>query len=136
MAATDDDGSAGARGTNEVHLVGRVAGEPDVRTLPSGDSVVLIRLVVDRPAGRVATPRAPSVDTIDCALWTSALRRRSGVLRPGAIVDVRGAVRRRFWRGAAGLPQSRYEVEVSAFRVLRAGPRPRVLGAAEDDDSG
>ena len=35
---------------NEVHLRGRVSGLPETRALPSGDTVVLVRLVVPRLA--------------------------------------------------------------------------------------
>ena len=40
----------GGEWVNEVHLVGRVSSEPEERELPSGDVVVLFRLVVPRPA--------------------------------------------------------------------------------------
>jgi single-strand DNA-binding protein len=103
---------------NEVRLVGRVSTAPTSRELPSGDRVTLLRVVVDRPAA-ARRPRAPSVDTVECALWTAALRRRAERLPPGAQVEVQGALRRRFWRTPGG-PASRYEVEVSALRRLPA----------------
>ncbi len=36
-------------GVNEVRLVGRVSGMPEVRAMPSGDEVVQLRVVVRRP---------------------------------------------------------------------------------------
>ena len=42
--------AAAGEWVNEVHLVGRVSSEPEERELPSGDVVVLFRLVVPRPA--------------------------------------------------------------------------------------
>ena len=38
---------------NEVHLVGRVSAEPVPVVLPSGESVVTVRVVVDRPGRRL-----------------------------------------------------------------------------------
>ena len=57
---------------NQVQLVGRLAAAPVERLLPSGDAVAQFRVVVPR-TGRTTRP---GVDTIDCAAWTVALRRR------------------------------------------------------------
>jgi single-strand DNA-binding protein len=107
--------------SNEVHLVGRLAAAPVSRELPSGDLVVTFRLVVARvPVTRTAATRSPTVDTIDCAAWTKAAQRSVRAWEPGDIVDVQGALRRRFWRSPRG-PSSRSEVEVSkARRATRA----------------
>jgi single-strand DNA-binding protein len=109
--------AASAEHRNEVLLVGRVAAEPLPTELPSGDLVVTVRLVVERPrppAGRGARTR---VDTLTCAAWTARLRRAVARWSEGDVVEVSGALRRRFWR-AAGAPQSRYEIELTAARRL------------------
>jgi single-strand DNA-binding protein len=104
---------------NEVHLVGRVAAAPASRVLPSGDTVTLLRLVVDRPPGTRRGVRGPSNDTLDCAIWTARIRQRAERLEPGSVVEVDGALRRRFWRTAGGAA-SRYEVEVRSLRRVAA----------------
>jgi single-strand DNA-binding protein len=102
--------------SNEVHLVGRLAAEPVSRELPSGDLVVTFRLIVTRDrTTRAAAARSATVDTIDCAAWTKAAQRSVRAWEPGDVVDVRGALRRRFWRSPHG-PSSRSEVEVSSAR--------------------
>lgn len=90
---------------NTVELSGRVSGEPEVRELPSGDSLVTLRLVVARPKGG-------PVDTIDLACWSAAARRSAGRVTDGDRVHVVGALRRRFFRTPGGAA-SRYEVEVT-----------------------
>lgn len=111
-----------AEAVNQVHLVGRVAAPAASRILPSGDTVTVLRLVVDRPPpSRRSQPRAPTTDTVDCAIWTARLRQRAAALSPGTIVEVDGALRRRFWRSGSG-PVSRYEVEVAGLRRLPTGP--------------
>jgi single-strand DNA-binding protein len=101
---------------NEVHLRGRWVGTRE-RELPSGDVVVVARVVVPRPGG--------GVDTLACAVWTPALRRRVMRLADGCLVDVTGSLRRRFWRTPVGA-SSRYEVEVSRLRRLGStGSRQR-----------
>jgi len=113
--AAMDAAGASVAGVNEVTVGGRISGSPVERELPSGDTVVQLRLVVPRsvPRRRVGEGGA-TVDTIDVACWTKALQRKAVRLKPGDLVTVRGALRRRFWRSAAG-PASRYEVEVTAL---------------------
>lgn len=107
---------------NEVRLSGRISAIGEPSTLPSGDVVVNLRLVVPRehPVGRSGgTPeaRSPGVDTIDVACWTPATRRAAGRVGIGGMAEVTGVLRRRFFR-TGGRPGSRYEVE--ATRVRRA----------------
>lgn len=109
---------------NEVRLRGRVSGDPETRTLPSGDVVVLVRVVVPREAhgrssatGGRSAQRRTTVDTLDCAIWRGDLRRRASRWVDGDRVELTGALHRRFWRSGAGVA-SRYEVEVSAARRL------------------
>ncbi len=109
---------------NEVVLAGRLAAAPEVRTLPSGDLLTSFRLVVGRPpaargrSGREPSPRPVPVDTLDCVAWRSAVRRSASGWLPGDILEVTGALRRRFWRSPGGTA-SRCEVEVVAARRLR-----------------
>lgn len=107
---------------NEVLLVGRVSGAPQERELPSGDRLVSWRVVLDRPPSRrsTTTSRSPTIDTVDCVAWTSAVRRTARGLGDGDVVSVQGALRRRFWRAGAAAA-SRTEVEVEALRRLRRG---------------
>lgn len=111
---------------NEVVLVGRVPAAPEERELPSGDVLVTWRVVVGRPQGRRPPEgvRTPTVDTLDCVAWTASTRRAASALLPDDVVEVSGALRRRFWRAGAGAT-SRCEVEVAAVRrVSRRPPRP------------
>ncbi|KGN38655.1 single-stranded DNA-binding protein [Knoellia subterranea] len=96
---------------NTVELAGRVSGDPEARTLPSGDELVTLRLVVARPAGG-------PVDTIDLACWSGAARRAAGRVGDGDHVHVTGALRRRFFRTPGGAA-SRYEVEVGKLSRQR-----------------
>lgn len=104
---------------NELLLRGRLAADPEPRTLPSGDEVVTFRLIVRRDArSRAGSRTEATVDTIDCTVWRKDLRRNAGAWRGGDVVEVGGALRRRFWRGAGGVA-SRYDVEVLRAKRLR-----------------
>jgi single-strand DNA-binding protein len=101
---------------NEVRLVGRVSQAPEERVLPSGDSVWTFRLVVARPPG--ASRSRQQVDALECAVWSGRVRRSVGGWKADDVVEVTGAVRRRFFQTASGAA-SRVEVEVAGGRVIR-----------------
>ncbi len=118
--ATDEPSAEAEAHVNEVRLRGRVAAEPEERELPSGDKIVTARLVVVRPPG-AARLRQP-VDVLDCVAWTGRAQRAVGGWSAGTVVEVEGAIRRRFRRNAGGVT-SRVEIEVHAAR--RVSPRRR-----------
>lgn len=97
---------------NQVMLAGRVSASPEAHILPSGDEVISFRLIVPRSAAARRRSKQP-VDTIDCAAWTTAMRRVVRRLEPGTHVVVTGELRRRFSRGASG-PISRVTVELAS----------------------
>lgn len=108
------------RAVNEVLLVGRVSGEPTTRALPSGDELTSWRLVVDRDgtASAATGRRVPTVDTIDCVAHRRAIQRLVARWVHGDVVEVRGSLRRRFWRDKHGAA-SRCEVEVTEARKAK-----------------
>jgi len=93
-----------------------------LRDLPSGDTVVQLRVVVRRTGPQRAGARTTAlVDTVDVACWGKGVQRRASRLRDGDVIEVTGALRRRFWRSPGGAA-SRYEVE--AATVTRQPARP------------
>lgn len=100
---------------NEVRLTGRLSAQPEARELPSGDTVVVFRVVVDRAPDKRSKV---SVDAIECTAWSSRARRAVLQRTVGDVVSVEGSLRRRFFRTAAG-PASRVEVEASRVTVVR-----------------
>jgi single-strand DNA-binding protein len=107
---------------NEVVVAGRLSTTATAKDLPSGDEVVTWRLIVDRPPG------APGkCDVLECAAFNGRVRRQALSWNAGDVVEVSGALRRRFWRGPAGL-QSKYEVHVDSATRLTPPKRPRKPG--------
>jgi single-strand DNA-binding protein len=96
-------------------VVGRLGSRVDVRELPSGDTVTVFTIVVDRgrSAGRTSTVK---VDAIACQAFRPAVVSRLERLEPGQWVRAEGSLRRRFWRSGAGLG-SAMEVEVSRLQL-------------------
>ena len=99
---------------NVVRLVGRISQPAQVRVLPSGDSVTSFRIVVPRAA---RTTR-PGSDSLACSAWTARTRRTVERWDVGDWVELEGAIRSRFFRGASG-PASIVEVEVGRARLIR-----------------
>jgi single-strand DNA-binding protein len=84
---------------NDVVLRGRVSAPAELRSLPSGDTLVTFRLVVRRPEPRA---RGQSVDVLTCITYDRALQRRIAAWEAGDVVEVEGALQRRFWRTPGG----------------------------------
>lgn len=100
---------------NEVRLVGRVSADPVVRELPSGDEIVAVRVVVGRPPSSRSKVR---VDALECVAYGAGPRRSAGSWRSGDVVEVTGALRRRFFSSGGGRA-SLVEVEMSRGRLVR-----------------
>ena len=84
---------------NDVLLRGKLSAPAEVRTLPSGDLLIVFTLVVKRPERRVS--KQPS-DVLTCITYDRGLQRRVAAWQPGDIVEVEGALQRRFWRTPSG----------------------------------
>ena len=62
-----------------------------------------------------------TADWVDCSAWGRKVRRTASGWRLGDVVELEGALRRRFYRGASGTA-TRLEVEVLSGRLVsRAG---------------
>lgn len=110
---------------NRVRIAGRLSADPEVRDLPSGDVLVLLRVVVPRPDGSrsdslpVAVGPSPARGRRRApGQATAATVKRAAALGEGDEVAVEGWLQRRFWdAGAAG---RRSRLQVVAEQVRRA----------------
>ena len=109
VSKTKSDLSAHHQPKNEVQLVGRVSSLAVEKLLPSGDRVVEFRVVIGREKSRGSKKE---VDSLDIAAWSSKTRRAALSLKVDTWVEIKGSVRRRFWRAPTGLA-SRWQVEAS-----------------------
>ncbi len=97
-------------GTNLAVLVGTLSREPELRSLPSGDTVLALEVTVHPPGG--AGESAPIT-------WFAAPARAAAWL-VGEELLVIGRIRRRFFR-AGGSTQSRTEVVAARVVPTRSG---------------
>ncbi|MGI5121192.1 single-stranded DNA-binding protein [Marinactinospora thermotolerans] len=110
---------------NEVLLAGRVTAEPAVRELPSGDHLVTWRVSVVRPP-QEQRPNQPA-DPITCVSFHPSMEEATRGWRIGDLVQVTGALRRRFWRSPSGAA-SVFEVEARTARRIEPPGSPAQLG--------
>lgn len=105
---------------NDVVLRGRLSAAPELRPLPSGDTLLVFKLVVRRESART---RGPKSDVITCVSLLPALQRYAAAWTPDDVVEVEGSLQRRFWRTPTGTAVA-YEVTCRRGRkVSRAAPR-------------
>lgn len=102
---------------NTVNLAGRLSSAPVERELPSGDRVVTFRLVMPRERTPMTAKSRQVSDWVVCAAWGGRVRRSVKSWRIGDLVEVEGALRRRFYRNGAGAA-SNLEVEALSGRCL------------------
>jgi single-strand DNA-binding protein len=103
---------------NEVVLRGRVSGDPQERELPSGSVLVSFRLVVARDRTPMTAASKPVSDWMECAAWGARVRRQAAGWADGDRVEVRGALRRRYFR-TGDQARTSVEVEMLGGRLLR-----------------
>ena len=108
-------------GQNSVSLRGRVSSAPLERELPSGDTIITFRLVLPRDKSPMSARSRQGSDWVDCVAWGGRARRSTATWRVGDLVEVEGALRRRFFR-VEGRTSTRVEVEVLAGRVAERAP--------------
>jgi single-strand DNA-binding protein len=102
---------------NVVRLRGKVSTGPQERALPSGTTIVTLRLSVPRTPTPMTRNSKQGVDWVDCAAWGGRVRRTALRWEVGDVVEVEGALRRRFYRGGSGTA-TRLEVELLGGRLL------------------
>ncbi|MFI5623109.1 single-stranded DNA-binding protein [Nocardioides sp. NPDC051685] len=124
-----DDGervvpAGGLATVNEVRLIGRLSLAAEEKELPSGDQLTAFRVVVNRPRDKRRGSRV-QIDALECHTWVARVRRAAMTWQVGDVIEVNGALRRRFFK-TGGRLQSMTEVEVqSARRVSRAAAAAR-----------
>ncbi|GAA3243257.1 single-stranded DNA-binding protein [Actinocorallia longicatena] len=104
---------------NEVLLCGRLAGEVSTRPAVIDSAALEWRLTVDRPGG---TPVVS--ETFPCVTHDPDLAIAATAWRPGALIEIRGALRRTIWTSSDGSRLSRVYIETDEAELLDTPPLP------------
>jgi single-strand DNA-binding protein len=105
---------------NHSTLIGRITGDPEVKTIGDNISVCSFRLAVDRQRKDAAGEK--QVDFIDCVAWRQSAEFMGKYVQKGRLLLVDGHIQVREWQDKEG--QKRRTVEVVAENV-RALDKPK-----------
>jgi single-strand DNA-binding protein len=117
-----------ARSLNQVFLMGNLTRDPELRQIPSGQSVCSFSLALNRSYKDASGEWQEATDYIDCVAWGPLAERVSQYLSKGRRCLVQGRIQSRSWEQDG---QKRSKVEVLANDVTFLDSR----GAGGGDDS-
>lgn len=111
---------------NMVALMGRLTFEPEVRTTPSGVSVMRFQIACDRSYQKSGQDR--QADFIDCVAWRQTVEFISRYFHKGSMIAVEGTLQTSSYTDKNG--NQRKRVEVLANNVSFCGSKSETSGAA------
>lgn len=118
-----------ARSFNQVILMGNLTRDPEIRQIPSGQSVCSFSLALNRSYKDANGEWQEATDYIDVVAWGPLGERVAQYVTKGRPVLVNGRLQSRSWEQDG---QKRSKVEVNAQDVTFLGSR----GGGEGEDGG
>ena len=109
---------------NMVALMGRLTFEPELRTTPSGVSVLRFQVACDRNYQRSGQDR--QADFIDCVAWRQTAEFISRYFHKGSMIAVQGSIQTRSYEDKTGA--KRTAVEIVADSVSFCGSKASDAG--------
>ncbi|MGN0522643.1 MAG: single-stranded DNA-binding protein [Eubacterium sp.] len=102
---------------NNVVLMGRLTFEPELKTTPSGVSVIRFQIACDR--NYQAQGQERTADFIDCVAWRQRAEFISRYFHKGSMIAIEGSIQTSNFTDKNG--QNRKQVEVVANQVSFCG---------------
>jgi len=109
---------------NKVFLIGRLTGDPQLRTTPNGHQVATFSVATNRVWNDKIAGRRKDTEFHNIVVWERQAEVASRFLAKGSLVFIEGRLQTRGWEDQQG--QKRRTTEIVAER-LQLGPRPRPL---------
>jgi single-strand DNA-binding protein len=108
---------------NKIILIGRLAADPDVRAMPSGEQVANVRLATNTYVGHDDDgSRREHTEFHHLVMFGRRAELAGAYLRKGKLVYAEGRSQTRSWETPEG--QKRYATEVVVDRFQMLGPKP------------
>lgn len=122
---------AGMRSMNEVTLMGHVGGNPEVRTMPSGDEVANFSLATNERFKNSAGEEVERTEWHRIAAFRGLAKVVREYVRKGDPLMVRGTIRTREWEDSDGAKRQTKE-------IVLGGPSAMInlLGSAAAEATG
>jgi len=103
---------------NSVTLVGRMAGDAELRYTPSNQSVATFRLAVNRNFKSQNGER--EADFINCVIWRQQAENLANWAKKGALIGITGRIQTRSYENQQGQRVYVTEVVADNFQLLES----------------
>ncbi|MBI5153505.1 MAG: single-stranded DNA-binding protein [Parcubacteria group bacterium] len=105
---------------NKVILIGRLTNDPDLRTTPSGQSVVTLSLATNRVWYDQNKQKKEETEFHTVVVWGKQAETTSQYLKKGSLMYVEGRLRTRSWQDTTG---NKRKVTEIVSENIQFGPR-------------
>ncbi len=112
---------------NKVFIIGRLTGDPQLRTTPAGQSVTTISLATNRVWTNKTGQRQEDVQFHNVVIWGRQAEIVNQFLKKGSLAMVEGRLQTRVWQDNQN--QNRRTTEIICERI-QFGPRSAGAGIA------
>ena len=103
---------------NSVTLVGRMAGDAELRYTPNNQAVATFRLAVNRPFKNQNGER--EADFINCVIWRQQAENLANRAKKGALIGITGRIQTRSYENQQGQRVYVTEVVADSFQLLES----------------
>ncbi len=111
---------------NKVFIIGRLTGDPQLRTTPSGMAVATVSIATNRVRADKNGGKQEETEYHNIVLWGRQAEIASQFLTKGAMAMIEGRLQTRSWTDKQG--QARKTTEIVCER-LQLGPRGAGMGS-------
>ena len=117
---------------NNISLIGRLTADPELRTTPTGSSVISFCLAVQRDYVKQGEER--QADFIDCVAWNQTAEIINRFMHKGSSLAVTGRLQTRTYEDREGNKRKVSEVNVQNVSFIDKKSEPMDEPIASDDD--
>ena len=117
---------------NNISLIGRLTADPELRTTPTGSSVISFCLAVQRDYVKQGEER--QADFVDCVAWNQTAEIINRFMHKGSSLAVTGRLQTRVYEDREGNKRKVSEVNVQNVSFIDKKSEPMDEPIASDDD--
>ncbi len=125
-----------AKGFNQVTLMGNLTKDPELKTIPSGQSVCNFSLAINRAWTSKDGQQQDAVDYFDCVAWAKGGEIIAQYAKKGSKILVSGRLQTRTWEDQNGAKRKSIDIIISDFNFLDSGSGGSSYSSDKEDNSG
>ncbi len=107
---------------NRAMVIGNLTRDPEMRTIPSGQSVANFSIATNRHWNDTSGNKQSAVEYHNIVVWGKLAEICSQYLKKGRRVFMEGRLQTRDWEGQDGIKRSRTEIVAENMIMLDGGP--------------